>query len=112
MKKRGRFDYATQQAEEAEQAVIAIEAKQSAKAVQIDAAAALRNPSAYQLPPRQRGKLKEGTPSRTEIERVQMNVRIRPELKRALAGWAGLNGMTVNDAVERAVVEMLERVGS
>ena len=77
----------------------------SAKASATDA---LINPAAYALPAQRRGKRnEEGVLKRTDVPREQLNVRIRPELKRAAAGMAGLTGMTLGDVVEAALIEYL-----
>ena len=70
---------------------------------------ALINPEAYALPAQRRGKRdEEGVLKRSDVPREQLNVRIRPELKRAAAGLAGLNGMTLGDVVEAALIEYLK----
>ena len=70
----------------------------------------LINPAAYALPAQRRGKRnEEGVLKRTDVPREQLNVRIRPELKRAAAGMAGLTGMTLGDVVEAALIEYLNR---
>lgn len=69
---------------------------------------ALQNPAAYALPPQQRGRRAEtAQQKRTDLPREQLNVRIRPELKRAAAGLAGLRGMTLGDVVEAALIDYL-----
>lgn len=69
---------------------------------------ALQNPAAYALPPQQRGRRAEtAAQKRTDLPREQLNVRIRPELKRAAAGLAGLRGMTLGDVVEAALIDYL-----
>lgn len=74
----------------------------------IPAIKALQNPSAFALPAQRRGRRKEdGVIKRTDIPREQLNVRIRPELKRAASGLAGLRGMTLGDVVEAALIEYL-----
>lgn len=76
--------------------------------VQGSATDALLNPAAYALPAQRRGKRTEaGVLKRTDMPREQLNVRIRPELKRAAAGLAGLTGMTLGDVVEAALIEYL-----
>ena len=71
---------------------------------------ALVNPAAYALPAQRRGKRnEEGILKRTDVPREQLNVRIRPELKRAAAGLAGLTGMTLGDVVETALIEYLKQ---
>lgn len=71
---------------------------------------ALQNPAAYALPPQRKGRREEdGTLKRTDVPREQLNVRIRPELKRAAAGLAGLEGMTLGDVVEAALIEYIQR---
>jgi hypothetical protein len=82
-------------------------------AVQATGSAALLNPSAFALPAQRKGKREDdGTPKRTDVPREQLNVRIRPELKRAAAGLAGLQGKTLGDVVEAALIEYLERAKS
>lgn len=77
--------------------------------MEIDARQALKNPAAYALPPQRKGRRgDEGGPKRTDVPREQLNVRIRPELKRAAAGLAGLQGMTLGDVVEAALIEYLK----
>ncbi|PNY79331.1 CopG family transcriptional regulator [Deinococcus koreensis] len=46
---------------------------------------------------------------RTDVPREQLNVRIRPELKRAAAGLAGLEGMTLGDVVEAALIDYIRQ---
>ncbi|WP_407543699.1 hypothetical protein Q0M94_28205 (plasmid) [Deinococcus radiomollis] len=70
---------------------------------------ALSNPEAYALPPQRKGKRLEPGVKRTDVTREQLNVRIRPELKRAAAGLAGLQGMTLGDVVEAALIEYLKQ---
>ena len=78
------------------------------ESVQGSATDALLNPAAYALPAQRRGKRTEvGVLKRTDMPREQLNVRIRPELKRAAAGLAGLTGMTLGDVVEAALIEYL-----
>ncbi|UQN09812.1 hypothetical protein [Deinococcus sp. QL22] len=73
--------------------------------------AALQNPSAFALPAQRKSKRgDDGTLKRTDVPREQLNVRIRPELKRAVAGFAGLQGMT--DVVEATLIDYLERAKS
>lgn len=73
------------------------------------AADALLHPAAYALPAQQRGRRsEEGLVKRTDVPREQLNVRIRPELKRAAAGMAGLQGMTLGDVVEAALIAYLD----
>lgn len=72
---------------------------------------ALVNPAAYMRPAMKRGRRAAGEEvgvKRTDIPSEQLNVRVRPELKRAAAGYAGLNGMTLGDVVEAALVAFLE----
>lgn len=77
--------------------------------VQSGATNALLNPAAYALPAQRRGKKdEEGILKRTDVPREQLNVRIRPELKRAAAGLAGLRGLTIGDVVEAALIAYLE----
>ena len=79
--------------------------------VQGSATDALNNPAAYALPAQRRGKRDEaGVLKRTDVPREQLNVRIRPELKRAAAGMAALNGKTLGDVVEMALIAYLESV--
>lgn len=73
------------------------------------AAHALKEPEAYALPPQRKGKRSEETlVKRTDVPREQLNVRVRPELKRAAAGLGGLRGMTLGDVVEAALIEYLK----
>ncbi|OLV18152.1 hypothetical protein BOO71_0006667 [Deinococcus marmoris] len=75
---------------------------------EINSRQTLKNPAAYALPPQRKGRRgDEGGPKRTDVPREQLNVRIRPELKRA-AGLAGLQGMTLGDVVEAALIEYLK----
>jgi len=68
---------------------------------------ALQNPHAYALPPQRKGKRDDGTVRRMDVPREQLNVRIRPELKRAAASLAGLQGLTLGDVVEAALIEYI-----
>lgn len=73
------------------------------------AAHALQEPEAYALPPQRKGKRSQETlVKRTDVPREQLNVRVRPELKRAAAGLGGLRGMTLGDVVEAALIEYLK----
>lgn len=84
-------------------------APQQLNTPQIDSRQALKNPAAYALPPQRKGRRgDEGGLKRTDVPREQLNVRIRPELKRAAAGLAGLQGMTLGDVVEAALIEYLK----
>lgn len=118
IRRKGRFSYAVPD-EAAEPEVLA----QRAQAAQViepkieagprrtssDPRQALQNPAAYALPPQRKGKREhDGVLKRTDVPREQLNVRIRPELKRAAAGLAGLQGMTLGDVVEAALIEYLE----
>jgi hypothetical protein len=120
---KGRFSYATsggpQKPEElAEAEVLAQDqdmlertetTSQRFNPMEIDSRRALKNPDAYALPPQRKGRRgDEGSPKRTDVPREQLNVRIRPELKRAAAGLAGLQGMTLGDVVEAALIEYLK----
>lgn len=61
------------------------------------------------LPPQKRGrKDSEGT-GRMAIPREQTTIRLRPELKRAAAAAAALEGITLGDLIERALIEHLSR---
>lgn len=113
-RKGGRFSYATEPERKAQPEVLATPAelkrvRESAKAAS-DSRHALQNPAAYALPPQRKGKREEdGTLKRTDVPREQLNVRIRPELKRAAAGLAGLGGMTLGDVVEAALIEYIRQ---
>lgn len=75
----------------------------------LPAMTALHDPAAFALPAQRRGRRTEdGTVKRTDVPREQLNVRIRPELKRAAAGLAGLQGMTLGDVVEAALIAYLK----
>jgi hypothetical protein len=100
--KKGRYDYI-------EPEVIARPSEQAAPTETPSAKAALSNPEAYALPPQRKGKRLEPGLKRTDVTREQLNVRIRPELKRAAAGLAGLQGMTLGDVVEAALIEYLKQ---
>lgn len=126
-RRKGRFDYATSSAPAApvEQVPQAIPVQPEVLAVPevtaspalpaTPATDALRNPEAYALPPQQRGRRAADAdttlPRRTDVPREQLNVRIRPELKRAAAGVAGLQGMTLGDVVEAALIAYLKAAG-
>ena len=84
-------------------------AQQALPAEQPSARSALSHPEAYALPPQRKGKRLEPGVKRTDVAREQLNVRIRPELKRAAAGLAGLQGMTLGDVVEAALIEYLKQ---
>jgi predicted HicB family RNase H-like nuclease len=71
----------------------------------------LENPAQYALPPQRKGRRIEPGLKRTDIPREQLNVRIRPELKRAAAGLAGLTGKTLGDVVEAALINYIEQAG-
>lgn len=123
-KKGGRFSYATEKpaqltrtVEPAKQAKLEEQAqpvKQAELGVLAQIAGptdALLNPAAYVRPAMKRGRRAAGEDvgvKRTDVPSEQLNVRIRPELKRAAAGFAGLNGLTLGDVVEAALVEYLE----
>ena len=100
--KKRRYDYI-------ETEVIAQPAEQALPAELPSAKSALNNPEAYALPPQRKGKRLEPGVKRTDVAREQLNVRIRPELKRAAAGLAGLQGMTLGDVVEAALIEYLKQ---
>ncbi|WP_135230669.1 hypothetical protein [Deinococcus fonticola] len=116
MSRKNRFDYASQPEQQPQPEVLAEQA-QPGKVVQPEglerpggAAHALREPGAYALPPQQRGKRAgEGEVRRTDVPREQLNVRIRPELKRAAASVAALQGLTLGDIVETALIEYIRR---
>ena len=74
-----------------------------------DGRLAFNQPQDFALPPQRRGRRSEPGPKRTDVPREQLNVRIRPELKRAAAGLAGLQGMTLGDVVEAALIDYLQR---
>lgn len=107
MTKKARFDYMAEQQpeEQAKPEVLTQLAQQPA------ARLALSQPESYALPAQRRGKRTEPGPKRTDVAREQLNVRIRPELKRAAAGLAGLQGMTLGDVVEAALIEYLKQHG-
>lgn len=108
-RKKSRFDYASQPEEVSEQAKPEVLAQQAQPGDVAGAAHALRHPDAYALPPQRKGKkAEEGVPRRTDIQREQLNVRIRPELKRAAAARAGLEGKTLGDIVEAALIRYLK----
>ena len=122
MTSKGRFSYAMpQEPEKTEQqsqlGVLAIQKKRVTTEVVASTPSpadggsrqALKNPAAYALPPQRKGRRgDEGGPKRTDVPREQLNVRIRPELKRAAAGLAGFQGMTLGDVVEAALIEYLK----
>ena len=120
---KGRFSYATSgeasKPEELAKTALLAQKKDTSKQTEtmsqrlnppeIDSRHALKNPAAYALPPQRKGRRgDEGGLKRTDIPREQLNVRIRPELKRAAAGLAGLQGMTLGDVVEAALIEYLK----
>ena len=114
--KRGRFDYAFKSEEMeapevlAEEEVLALLAVNAHAAQSGSAAHALQVPEAYALPPQKKGKkAKPGEVRRTDLPREQLNVRIRPELKRAAAGLAGLHGLTLGDVVEAALIDYIQK---
>lgn len=113
-----RFSYATEQpaelppaVEATATAVPAVPAPAQPIASGGSAADALANPRTYALPPQHKG-WRDGKGSgelrRTDVPRKQVNVRLRPELKRAAAGLAGLRGMTIGDVIEAALIAYLE----
>lgn len=121
MTPRGRFSYATpEEPEKTEQQarpeVLAMRGKRDATGAAAPnlspadgSRQALKNPAAYALPPQCKGRRgDEGGLRRTDVPREQLNVRIRPELKRAAAGLAGFQGMTLGDVVEAALIEYLK----
>lgn len=74
------------------------------------AAAALRDPEQFKLPPAQRGRpATEGLQRRGDVEREQMNVRIRGELKRAAAALGAMQGMSLGDVIEQALVDYIKK---
>lgn len=113
---RSRFSYATEQPKEQPEKLKVLappaEKKKQARPARLEtgtAADALLHPAAYALPAQQRGRRnEEGLVKRTDVPREQLNVRIRPELKRAAAGIAGLQGMTLGDVVEAALIAYLD----
>lgn len=118
--RKGRFDYAATVPVEVAlpslPEVLAVSEKIAPPALPAMLATdALRHPEAYALPPQQRGRraadAETTLPRRTDIPREQLNVRIRPELKRAAAGVAGLQGMTLGDVVEAALIAYLKAAG-
>jgi hypothetical protein len=100
--KKGRYDYIQTE----------VLADQTHPPEQPSAKSALSNPEAYALPPQRKGKRLEQGLKRTDVTREQLNVRIRPELKRAAAGLAGLQGMTLGDVVEAALIEYLKQAST
>ena len=73
-------------------------------------AAALRDPEQFRLPAPQRGRAAvEGVERRGDVAREQLNVRVRPELKRAAAVLAAMHGGTLGDVVEAALVEYIKQ---
>lgn len=79
----------------------------------VAAQAALQNPSAFALPPQRRGWRgakpgEEEVVKRMDVPREQLNVRVRPELKRAAAARAALSGLTLGDVVEAALIAYLD----
>lgn len=121
-RKRGRFSYAAEPEEPAQPEVktkpevlaTPAELKRVREGGLSESASdprhALQNPAAYALPPQRKGRREEdGTLKRTDVPREQLNVRIRPELKRAAAGLAGLEGMTLGDVVEAALIEYIRQ---
>lgn len=108
-RKRPRYGYVPQQEEAAQQAEPEVIAQQAEPGDVAGAAHALKNPDAYALPPQRKGKrAEEGVARRTDIQREQLNVRIRPELKRAAAARAALEGKTLGDVVEAALIRYLK----
>lgn len=119
--RKNRFGYASQPEEQAVTAqpeVLAAPDEVPAPALpavlsqnpQGGAADALVRPDAYALPPQRKGRrASEGETRRTDVPREQLNVRIRPELKRAAASLAGLQGLTLGDVVEAALIEYIRR---
>lgn len=69
----------------------------------------LGDPTTMTLPPQRRGKRDEAGEGRMAIQREQLNVRVRPELKRAAAAVGALNGMTLGDVVEQALLDYLAK---
>lgn len=58
-------------------------------------------------PPQQRGKRDTEGTGRMSIPREQTTIRLRPELKRAAAAAAALEGITLGDLIERVLVKHL-----
>lgn len=69
----------------------------------------LGDPMTMTVPPQRRGRPDTEGEGRMAAEREQLNVRVKPQLKRAAAGIAGLQGKTLGDVVEAALIEYLER---
>ena len=112
-KGKSRFSYATEPTQAAESPAVAAPATPAAAqpAVSGSAADALTNPSDYALPPQRKGwraRKDADELRRTDIPREQLNVRLRPELKRAAASLAGLQGRTIGDVVEAALIAYLD----
>lgn len=60
-------------------------------------------------PPQQRGKRDTEGTGRMAIPREQTTLRLRPELKRAAAAAAALQGITLGDLIEQALVDYLSQ---
>ena len=60
-------------------------------------------------PPQQRGKRDTEGTGRMAIPREQTTLRLRPELKRAAAAAAALQGITLGDLIEQALVDYLSK---
>ena len=69
----------------------------------------LGDPDAMTVPPQRRGRPDLAGEGRMAVEREQLNVRVMPDLKRAAAAMAGLQGITLGDVVEAALVDYLRK---
>lgn len=109
--KRGRFSYAAEpevRAETAQPEQVSTDDAPSLSQKPGGAAHALQHPDAYALPPSRKGRPGEGI-GRMDVPREQLNVRVRPELKRAAAALAGLQGRTLGDVVEAALIDYIRQ---
>lgn len=69
----------------------------------------LADPDSLRLPPQRRGRPDLAAEGRMAIQREQLNVRVLPELKRSAAAVGALQGLTLGDVVEAALIDYIQR---
>ena len=94
---------------QAEPEVLAEQSKQGLPSKRAAMTVLLADPDSLRLPPQRRGRPDLAAEGRMAIHREQLNVRVLPELKRSAAAVGALQGITLGDVVEAALIDYIQK---